>query len=527
MSVSIFWATGVFSLFCAVVAAFVAKKLVLRNSALYGTVAMESSDTILKNAQNQREIVLAEALKAAQAQFKEEDERLDEERAVVIRIQEDFEKELSTKQSEVDKRENELLSQAIEVESKLQVIESIKEQNQKIVEEKKEIAVELERSLATRCNIKREELEKSCFEEIMNAEKLGVSRWLVENQENLKLEAKTYAKDVLNAVYVRYNPKFIWPKTSFAVETPSLAIAQRYFNEGSEIISLLTENTETAIDLMISGEEPPTLKISGGAGVDKELIRLTLEEALLRNQLSPDRLRIQMAKHRKHLDRFTLRLGEEACRILGLPLVHPEILKLIGSLNYRTSHRQNQYFHSIEVARLAGMIADEVGVDSQLAKRSGLLHDIGKALDYRIEGSHAVISGDYATRYGEAEDVIDTVLAHHDDKVVETPHAYILKAADAMSGARPGARVDMEEGYLKRIEGIAEVVNSFQEMGVTGTNIMHAGREVHVFVDNRRIKEHDVLNLAENICKKLESDVQFPGQIKVTVVRRFEVSEVA
>jgi ribonuclease Y len=221
-------------------------------------------------------------------------------------------------------------------------------------------------------------------------------------------------------------------------------------------------------------------------------------------------------------------MGEDAIKILGLKKsMHPEILKLIGSLNYRTSHRQNQYYHSLEVARLAGMIADEVGVDCELAKRSGILHDIGKVLDYKIEGSHAVISGDYAMRFGEDENVVDTVLAHHDDKAVETPFAYILKAADAMSGARPGARVDMEEGYNRRIDGISGVVNSFADMGVVGSGIMYAGREVHIYVDNARVKQGDISDLANNIAKKLEAEVEYPGQIRVTVIRRTEVTEVA
>ena len=208
--------------------------------------------------------------------------------------------------------------------------------------------------------------------------------------------------------------------------------------------------------------------------------------------------------------------------------MHPEILKLIGSLNYRTSHRQNQYYHSIEVARLAGMIADEIGVNNIHAKRAGIfLHDIGKALDYKIEGSHAVISGDYAIRYGEKEDVVDTVLAHHDDKIVETHLLYILKAADALSGSTSWSKRDMEEGYHRRIDGISGVVNSFQEQGVTGSAIMHAGREVHVFVDNNKVKQTDINGLAEGIAKNLKKKLNFPGQIRVTVIRRTEITEVA
>jgi ribonuclease Y len=289
----------------------------------------------------------------------------------------------------------------------------------------------------------------------------------------------------------------------------------RHFGDGSQIVNLLLEGTESGIDLGLdpNSSEAPTIKISGGAGIDKEAIRLTLEEMFGKNQFQTERIKQILNKHRQNIDRLTLRMGQDALKVLDLDTMHPEILKLIGALNFRTSHRQNQYFHSLEVARLAGMLADELGIDPKLAKRSGILHDIGKVLDYKIEGSHAVISGDYAQRYGESEVVVDTVLSHHDDKIVETAHAYVLKAADAMSGARPGARVDMEEG--------------FQPQGVTGSAIMHAGREVHVFVDNRKVKERDIDPLANHICRKLESDVQFPGQIKVTVVRRIEISEVA
>ena len=173
------------------------------------------------------------------------------------------------------------------------------------------------------------------------------------------------------------------------------------------------------------------------------------------------------------------------------------------------------------------MLAQELGVDKVLAKRAGLLHDIGKVLDYKIEGSHAVISGDYAAKFNEHEDVVDTVLSHHDDKIVETPHAFILKAADAMSGARPGARVDMEEGYNKRLDGISAVVQSFQEAGITDTAIMHAGREVHVYVDNNTTPYNRLDSLAREIAQKLENEVEYPGQIRVTVIRRMEVTAVA
>ena len=510
------------------VGALLARNFVIRTQSAVAGLG-ESAEQVVRNAKQRRDAILDEALRTAREDLQAEAERLEEERSVVRGFQDDFERELNQRQSKLDKKWNELQSQESLLTARLQKSHERPPELDKIEEQKTEINNSLTESLIIKTNARRDEVKAMIHDEVLNAEKLGISKWLLENQETLKSEAQRGARDVLLNVYNRYNPRFIWPKTSFNVEAPAKDVVLRHFGEGSAILGLLLEGTDTSIDAAVDPQsgEPPTLKISGGAGVDKEIIRLTLEEVFSRNQFNPERVKQILQKHKQDIDRTILRMGQEAVRILGLDSMHPEIMKLIGALNYRTSHRQNQYFHSLEVARLAGMLADEVGVDAKLAKRSGILHDIGKVLDYKIEGSHAVISGDYATRFGEAEIVVDTVLSHHDDKIVETAHAYILKAADAMSGARPGARVDMEEGFQKRIEGIAEVINSFQAQGVTGSAIMHAGREIHVFVDNRRIKEKDIDPLAQNICRKLESDVQFPGQIKVTVVRRIEISEVA
>lgn len=511
-----------------IVGALLARKMVVRSQSAIAGLG-ESADQVLRNAKQRRDAILEEALRAAREELEAEAQRHEEDRAVVRGFQEDFERELNQRQSKIDRKWNEFQTQENQLTTRLQKSHETPPEFAKIDEQKAEIHKNLVESLVVKTNTRQDELRPIIRDEVLNVEKLGISKWLLENQERLKGEAQRGARDVLQNIYNRYSPRFIWPKTSFSVEAPSKDVVIRNFSEGSPLVALLLEGTDTALDTVVDPQssEPPTLKISGGAGVDKEVIRLTLEEMFGRNQFNPDKVRQILQKHKQNIDRTTLRMGQDAIKILGLDSMHPEILKLIGALNYRTSHRQNQYFHSLEVARLAGMLADEVGVDPKLAKRSGILHDIGKVLDYKIEGSHAVISGDYATRFGEAEIVVDTVLSHHDDKIVETPHAYILKAADAMSGARPGARVDMEEGFQKRIEGINDVINSFQSQGVTGSAIMHAGREVHVFVDNRKIKDKDIDPLAQNICRKLESDVQFPGQIKVTVVRRIEISEVA
>ena len=510
------------------IGAYLARKMVLRHhSDVQGLE--ESAEQIIKSAKQRRDAILDEALKAAREELNAEAQRLEEERSVVRGFNDEFERELNQRQSKIDRKWNELQNSEASLTVRLQKSHTPSPELKVNWEQKQSLDSQLVESLLSKTGAARSDVEPAILEEVLNAEKLGISKWLIENQERLKVEAQRGARDVLLSIYSRYSPRFVWPKTSFSVEAPSRDLVLRHFGDGSSIAEILLEGTESHLDLGLdpNSTEPPTLKISSGAGVDKEAIRLTLEDMFGKNQFQPDRVRQLLSKHKQNIDKLVLRMGQDAIKVLGLDSMHPEILKLIGSLNFRTSHRQNQYFHSLEVARLAGMLADELGIDPKLAKRSGILHDIGKVLDYKIEGSHAVISGDYAQRFGEEEVVVDTVLSHHDDKVVETPHAYVLKAADAMSGARPGARVDMEEGFQKRIESIADVIKSFQPQGVTGSAIMHAGREVHVFVDNRRIKEKDIDPLASHICRKLESDVQFPGQIKVTVVRRIEISEVA
>jgi ribonuclease Y len=225
------------------------------------------------------------------------------------------------------------------------------------------------------------------------------------------------------------------------------------------------------------------------------------------------------------LEKMALRLGRQAVSKLHINGLNEEIIKMVGALNWRTSYRQNQYYHSLEVAELAGILATELHEDVDTAKRCGLLHDIGKGLDYKIEGSHAIISGDYADRYGESKLICDTIMSHHNDIVLETPLSYLLKTADTLSGARPGARVHLEEGYQIRLAAIDQSIRSFS--GILKVAIMSGGREVHVEVNHKKVKENELEKLTKEIVHKIETDVAFPGQIKVVVTRRFEAIAVA
>lgn len=487
----------------------------------------DTEEAIRRHAEKRRQLILDEARRATAERYESARAELQEAFEVETKLYEKLDSDLSERQSELDKKLHGAEVQASQLSERLRQIEELREQSHGVLQRAGALGRDLSQALSARVGESYHERFESERQEVLSAAKLEMSRWGVDNLQELQQEAKRRARHVLEDVHARYKPTFVWPKVSYSIDLPSKDLLERHFSEGGALVPLLINNTMTTVEASKSDDQSVSLRIAGGSGVDKEVIRLTLEEVVARKQFALPHVEGILARNRRKVEKLVTQMGREAILKLGLPPVHADIEFLIGSLNYRTSHRQNQYFHSLEVATLAGLLADEIGVDHDLAKRSGILHDIGKALDYRIEGSHAVISGDFAQKCGEAEVVVDTVLSHHDDKVVETAHAYILKAADAMSGARPGARVDMEEGYQKRIEGIAEVVGSFRGNGVIDSLIMHAGREVHVFVDNRRVKERDIDPLAQSIARKLESDVQFPGQIRVTVVRRLEVTEVA
>lgn len=487
----------------------------------------DTEDSIRRHGEKQRALILDEAEKAVKERYESQLAELDERLEVEKKLYENLEKELNERQSELDRKTNGLVAAEEQLEQRQATVQEQTGLKLQTFEQVNTVSGQLSRELAGRLGLSFDDVLAEERQDVLSTARLESSRWLMDVGEQVKLDARRKSQAILRDIDARYKPGFVWPKVSFSVDLPSRDILERHFQPEAALVSLLTEGTMTAVEPLVHSDQSVSLRIAGGAGVDKEVIRLTLEEVVSRKQFRTEHVQGILARNRKKIDKLVSRLGREAVTRLGIGPVHPEIEVLIGSLNYRTSHRQNQYYHSLEVATLAGMLADEVGVDPVLARRSGILHDIGKALDYRIDGSHAVISGDYALKFGEEESVVDTVLSHHDDKIVETPHAYILKAADAMSGARPGARVDMEEGYQKRIDDIVEVVNSFKSAGVVDSAIMHAGREVHVFVDNRKVRERDIDPLASDIARKLESDVQFPGQIKVTVVRRLEVSAVA
>ncbi|MBM4250877.1 MAG: DUF3552 domain-containing protein [Deltaproteobacteria bacterium] len=486
---------------------------------------------------SQRDDILNDARQQVVSRKQHELERFEEEwqllaeqvEADLIERQEDLkisEEDLQAQERSLQMEESRIQKITKEHEAHVAKLETLKEAHQQKLTELENLRRELVHSLESTAKVDAVTLSKSMQVNIIDSKQIECQKVLKNLDDELSSSHKRLAQRCMSRVMSRYAPDFYWPKSVNTVELTEPGQADRLASEGATVLEELREKAQIEIELLASAEFPvPMVKLAGGAGVDREAVRLALTELLAKGNGGWSKAAVMFDKHRALLEQQAIKLGRTAVREVKLSGIHPEIQKLVGYLNWRTSYRQNQWYHTVEVAKLAGIIASELGVDVDAAKRCGLLHDIGKAIDYRIEGSHAVISGDYADRFGEKRLICDTVMSHHNDLVIETPLAYVLRAADTLSGARPGARVNLEEGYQMRMSGIESCVRSFP--GITSLAIMNGAREVHVEVNNKRVQEQDLQLLSQNIARKIATEVAFPGEIKILVSRRFEATAVA
>jgi ribonuclease Y len=483
-------------------------------------------DIVIQKAQQRREQIVAEARKRSDervAIMQEELEvTIEEERLAIessesdLTMQEQF---LQSESERIQKLETSVQSHTRKVEDLIKQFDQVKEENTRL-------QLTMQEQLAKIADVEREQTRQHLSENLLNERQLDSQKRIKELVDDLESHSKKGAERVLSRLISRYQPTFVWPKSVNHVEiqNPKLFEILEANPQFITDLSQLTEGVEITLSAASEGG-PAIVRLGGGYGIYKEAARLTLEELLPRGPTQWSRADKTYLKHKKTIEHQALKLGRQAVIELKLSNIHEEIQKMVGALNWRTSYRQNQYHHSVEVARLAGILAGELGVDPDMAKRCGLLHDIGKGIDYRIEGSHAVISGDYADRFGEKRLICDTVMSHHNDLVLETPMSYVLKSADTLSGARPGARINLEEGYQERLSAMEEAIKSFP--GIQKVAIMNGGREVHIGVNHKRIREEELRDFCEAIARKIEQDVAFPGQIKVLVTRRFEANAVA
>ncbi|MDD5259734.1 MAG: ribonuclease Y, partial [bacterium] len=280
----------------------------------------------------------------------------------------------------------------------------------------------------------------------------------------------------------------------------------------------------TGVDLIID-DTPEAITLSSFDGVRREISRIALQKLISDGRIHPARIEEEVNKAKQEMDQTIKETGEEACFELGITNAHPEMIKLLGRLKFRTSYGQNVLQHSKEVAYIAGIMAAELGVDVTQAKRAGLFHDIGKSVDHEVEGTHATIGVDLARKYGESAKVLDAILSHHGDSQAASVEAVLVAAADAVSASRPGARRETLENYIKRLEKLETLAESFK--GVEKCYAIQAGREVRVMVDAENIDDVQAAQLARDIVKKIEKELEYPGQIKVTLIREMRVVETA
>jgi len=370
--------------------------------------------------------------------------------------------------------------------------------------------------------ISREEAMAKLTESIESEARMEAAKSIVRIENEMKIQADKKAKNILALAISRYAGDYVAEKTVSVVSLPNDEMKGRIIGrEGRNIRAI---EAATGIDIIID-DTPEAVILSGFNPVRREVARQALEQLIADGRIHPARIEEVVAKVEKELDTTMLESGEQATFDVGAHGVHHEIIMLLGRLRYRTSYGQNVLQHSLEVAFLCGIMAAELGLDVKQAKRAGLLHDIGKAVDHEVEGSHASIGANLAKKYGEPEVIVHAIAAHHEDVEPSSILDILVQSADALSGARPGARKEMLESYVKRLDDLEKIAMSFK--GVEKSFAIQAGREIRIIVDSHDVTDTDACLLSKDIAKKVESDLTYPGQIRVTVIRETRSVEYA
>lgn len=473
--------------------------------------AKRQADTVLKEASLQAK----DAVYQAKAEFERESkERRRDLQALEKRIQQK-EENLDKKVLIFDQRDADLFKKEQSLASREQSLTEKEEKLNQLIEEER-------RNLERISGLTSEEAKRVLMETLENEAKLDAAKRIKAIEEEARETADKKSKEILSLAIQRYAGEYVAEKTVSVVALPSDEMKGRIIGrEGRNIRAL---EAATGIDLIID-DTPEAVILSGFNPIRREIAKLSLEKLIVDGRIHPGRIEEVVAKSTEEVEQAIKEAGEQAAFDLGVYGIHPEILKLLGRLRYRTSYSQNVYQHSLEVAFLCGIMAEELGINVKQAKRAGLLHDLGKAVDHEVEGSHAVIGADLARKYGESPKIVHSIMAHHEDEKPASILAVLVQAADALSGARPGARREMMETYVKRLEDLEKIATSFR--GVTNSFAIQAGREIRVMVASEEVNDERAVVLAKDIAKKIEAEMTYPGQIKVHVIRETRAVEYA
>ncbi|OQY50637.1 MAG: ribonuclease Y [Desulfobacteraceae bacterium 4572_89] len=471
--------------------------------------AGRKADTLLKEARLEAKSRLLEMksdfdseTEETRADLKKEERRLSKKSEKLDKIEDQF-----------SKQEQELQRKETEIQKKLDSTTRKEQQYKTLLEETK---IELEKVSGLTLEEAKELLLKAMEEEAKHEGAKLIKKITSEARE----QADKEAKKIISTAIQRYAGDYVAERTVSVVHLPGDEMKGRIIGrEGRNIRAL---EAATGIDLIID-DTPEAVILSGFNPVRREVARIALEKLISDGRIHPARIEDVVERAGEEVDATIKEAGEQAAFDLGVHGIDPELIKVLGKLKFRTSYAQNVLQHSIEVAFISGAIASELGLDIKLAKRMGLLHDIGKAVDHEVDGAHAVIGAKLAKKYGEIEAVVNAIAAHHEDRMPETVYDYIVQAADALSGARPGARKESLENYVKRLEDLENIANSFD--GVVNTYAIQAGREIRVITESEKITDETAVLLSRDIAHQIEENLTFPGQVKVVVIRETRAVE--
>ena len=493
---------------------------------LGGENRKRTAEAKIGSAEEEAKRIVNDAIKAAEQKRKE---TIIEAKDEAFKLKSDADKEIKDRRAEItrqerriDQKEEALDKRTAQMERKEEDLKRRSETVEARLDELEQLKLRQTEKLETIAAMSKEDaravLLKQVDDELTHEKAMKISAY----QANMKDECDNLARELIGQAIARCAADATSEATVSVVPLPSDEMKGRII--GREGRNLRALETATGCDL-ITDDTPEAITLSSFDQTRREVARMALERLIADGRIHPARIEETVDKCRRELEIQMKREGDKAVMELGIHSLHPDLVKLIGRLKYRTSFGQNVLSHSLEVAWLAGLMAGELGVNVQLARRAGLLHDIGKALDHEIEGSHVQIGVDICKKYRENPQVIHAIEAHHGDVEPKTTLAFIIMAADAISAARPGARRENMESYIKRLETLEALCNGFE--GVESSYAVQAGREVRILVQPDKVSDDEVILLARNVAKKIENELDYPGQIKVSVIRESRATEYA